>query len=244
MKITTTILGVFLLVITSVNAQWSKKDKKIDGNGQVITKTRNISDYDHVLIAGNMDVEFVSGEEGTVIIKGESNLIPYLKTEVNGASLKIYFEKGYSISTSRNTKLLVTVSFTDLEEVALSGSGNVSTKKSIKANSFSTSLSGSGSIKLLIEASKIFVNIKGSGNVSLEGNTEKIECNITGSGDLGAYDLNSKTANASVIGSGGIKINVADKLVARVIGSGDIDYKGNPEKEDKKVVGSGDITSR
>jgi len=29
---------------------------------------------------------------------------------------------------------------------------------------------------------------------------------------------------------------------ARVTGSGDIDYQGNPEREDKKVSGSGDIT--
>jgi hypothetical protein len=30
-------------------------------------------------------------------------------------------------------------------------------------------------------------------------------------------------------------------LKARVTGSGDIDYKGNPEKKDTKVTGSGDI---
>jgi len=45
-----------------------------------------------------------------------------------------------------------------------------------------------------------------------------------------------------VAGSGDIRIYCNGVLKARVAGSGDIKYKGNPSKEDTKVAGSGDIT--
>jgi len=58
MKTVTIILGVFLVGITSMTAQfWGSE--KIKGNGEVISKTRNVSDYDEILVAGNMDVSLV-----------------------------------------------------------------------------------------------------------------------------------------------------------------------------------------
>ena len=242
MKTVTIILGVFLVGITSMTAQfWG--NEKIKGNGEVISKTRNVSDYDEILVAGNMDVSLVSGKEGELTISGESNLIPYLLTEVSGGALKIYIEKGYNLRTSLNENLIVTVPFTHLEKVKLSGSGDVYSESTIKTDDFSTSLSGSGEIKLKIEASEVFVNVTGSGSIEMQGGTENLECKLTGSGDLKAYDLTAQKANVSVTGSGDVKIMVSEDLTARVTGSGDIKYKGNPKKEDKKTTGSGDITS-
>ena len=64
---------------------------------------------------------------------------------------------------------------------------------------------------------------------------------MAGSGDIKAIELVSENAKVNVSGSGDIKVNCTEFIEARVAGSGDIEYKGNPKKVDTKVAGSGTI---
>jgi len=243
MKTVTVILSIALLSVSSLQAQWWGKGNKVEGNGNVVTKTRNLSSYDQVKLKGSLDVALVSGTEGNIKIEAESNLIQHIVTEVEGDILKIYVEKNYYLKPSRNKIILITVPFKDISKVSLSGSGDIYSEDVIKANSFETRVSGSGDVRLQVEANDIEGSVSGSGDLTLKGSAENLEFNVTGSGDVRAYELRAKNVDASVTGSGDIKLTSTHSLKARVTGSGDIDYKGNPEKEDKKVSGSGDITS-
>ena len=66
---------------------------------------------------------------------------------------------------------------------------------------------------------------------------------MSGSGDIRAYDLQADFVDAQVSGSADIRVTANEMLKARVSGSGDISYKGNPKKIDTKSSGSGDISS-
>ena len=54
---------------------------------------------------------------------------------------------------------------------------------------------------------------------------------------------NTNDLTVKVAGSGDIEVVSNKSLYARVSGSGDIEYKGNPDKEDTKVSGSGTISN-
>ena len=69
------------------------------------------------------------------------------------------------------------------------------------------------------------------------------EVEVSGSGDVEAYDLKTEKAELKIAGSGSIGISVEKEIIARVSGSGDIKYKGQPRIEDIKVSGSGQISS-
>lgn len=232
------ILIILLAFTTNVKAQLSSK--KIKGNGNVVTKTRNVSEYDQIAVAGSFDVKLVAGKEGKITIKAEDNLLEYLITEVEDGKLKIKWKKNFSIRTTK--ELLVTVPFENIEAVSLAGSGDVFTEDVIKTDDFRAALSGSGDIKLAIKADHISSAISGSGDINLSGSTNSLKLAIAGSGDMNAYELSANDAEVSIAGSGDIKVMVKDNLKARIAGSGDIHYKGNPKK-DTKVSGSGSISS-
>ncbi len=84
--------------------------------------------------------------------------------------------------------------------------------------------------------------MSGSGDMNLSGKTIDFEATISGSGDIKAYDLIADNVEATVSGSADIKVTANKMLKARVSGSGDISYRGNPEKVDTKTSGSGDIS--
>jgi hypothetical protein len=76
----------------------------------------------------------------------------------------------------------------------------------------------------------------------LTGKTENFNSNLNGSGDIDAGDLKAKNAKITVSGSGDSKVFCSESLHARVSGSGDIEYIGDPKKKDTKVNGSGAIS--
>lgn len=78
--------------------------------------------------------------------------------------------------------------------------------------------------------------------MNLSGSTRNLEVSISGSGDIKAYDLEADYVEATISGSADIEITANESLKARVSGSGDISYRGNPKKIDTKTSGSGDIS--
>ncbi|MGB5321714.1 head GIN domain-containing protein, partial [Lutimonas sp.] len=161
--------------------------------------------------------------------------------EVEGGSLKIKWKKGVNIRTKNNT--IVTVHFKNINSLAMSGSGDIISKDVIKGNSLKMAVAGSGDIKIEMDVQMAKSAISGSGDIKLSGKATEFEAAVSGSGDVEAYDLKTEKAELKVAGSGSIGISVEKEIIARVSGSGDIKYKGQPRIEDIKVSGSGKISS-
>ena len=230
------------MCVTVTNAQWWGS-KKVRGNGKVTTETRSTGDYDGVKCAGSMDYVLVAGTEGKITIEAESNLMEYIVTEIKNNNLIVKVKKGYNLKPSFNKALKVTIPFKDISSVSLAGSGDVWNEDKIKSNSLDVSLAGSGDMVLDIEANSVEGSLAGSGDMTLKGNTNDLTVKVAGSGDISAFGLQANNTKASVAGSGDIEVVSNKSLYARVSGSGDIEYKGNPDKEDTKVSGSGTISN-
>ena len=236
------ILITAALLITSASyAQWG--NKKVKGNGNMTTETRTTSEYDGIKCAGSFDYILVAGKEGQITLEGESNLLEYVVTEVKDGNLIIKTEKKINLRTSWNKTIKVTIPFRDINNVSLSGSGDLWTEDTIKTTNFDAALAGSGDVILDVDASSVTCRVSGSGDLTLKGNTNDLEAKLAGSGDIHAFGLQANNTIASVAGSGDIEIVSNTTLKARVSGSGDIEYKGNPSKEDTKVSGSGSISN-
>ena len=235
-----TILALALLLAGTAAAQWGRR---IKGNGKMTTEERSTGDYDGVAVAGFFDVDLVAGNEGNVTVEAEENLLEYIVTEVKNGTLHIKVEKGVNIRPSNwSHGVRVTVPVEEVEEVSLSGSGDIVGKTTLRASNFSTSMAGSGDITLDVEASNMDVSMSGSGDINLSGRANQLSVQISGSGDVKAYDLEADMVEASISGSADIRVTANESLIARVSGSGDIHYRGNPAKIVSKASGSGDIT--
>ncbi len=224
----------------SCSAQWGKT---IKGNGNNVTIERNTGDYDGVAVSGWFDVDLVSGNEGEITLEGEENLLDYIITEVKDGKLVIKTEKGVNLKSSNwKSGIHITIPVESISHVVMSGSGDIVGKTKIKADKFSTAMSGSGDITLDIDSNSISTSMSGSGNINLSGTTGDFEATISGSGDIEAFDLEADNVEATVSGSADIEVTAKKSIKARVSGSGDITYRGNPEKINTKTSGSGNIS--
>ncbi|WBU89594.1 head GIN domain-containing protein [Cellulophaga omnivescoria] len=232
-------LSLALTLAFTANAQWGKRVK---GNGNIITDSRNVGDYEAISVSGFFDVELIEGTEGKITLKGDENILNHIKTEVKNGKLVIKAEKGMNLSPSRNSKLLVTVPVEHINEATLSGSGDIVGKTTIVSNTFETSISGSGDINLKVKAKELKATMSGSGDINLSGSATDFTVRVSGSGDISAYDLEADYVKALVSGSADIKVTAKETIDARVSGSGDIKYRGNPKKIESKTSGSGGVS--
>lgn len=229
---------VMTLFLTSCSAQnW----EKVKGNGNVITEKRSVGNFDSLGVSGSFDIFLVKGKEGDLTIKIEENLLPYLVTEVDNGKLKIKWKTGTSINTRKGVE--ITVAIESIEAIGLSGSGDIVGKDVIKSDTFEVAVSGSGDLELELDVEKMEAAVSGSGNMELKGTATNFEAAVAGSGDIDGVNLKTEKASLRVSGSGGITITVLNELDAKVSGSGNVKYKGNPSVEDVKVSGSGTVSA-
>ena len=126
-------------------------------------------------------------------------------------------------------------------EVKLLGSGDFN-GFNLNAQNTKVSISGSGEAELIANKNLI-AKSNGSGDITVAGSASNVEIKLSGSGDFNGFNLNSQNTKVSISGSGEAKVVANESLVARINGSGNIVYKGNPENKDFKTSGSGDISS-
>lgn len=229
-----------LIFSTLTHAQWWGNEK-VNGNGNMTTETRTTGDYDGIKCAGSMDFILVAGTEGKIKIEGEENLLKHIIVEVKGGDLIVKTENGINLRPSSNKTIKVTIPFKDISKVSLAGAGDLWNTDKITTTDLDVSLAGAGDITLDIETTSVEGSLAGSGDLTLKGNTNNLTASVAGSGDIHAFTLQSNHTTVSVAGSGDAEVVSNKSIKARVSGSGDIEYRGKPEKEDTKVAGSGTI---
>lgn len=238
------ILTVFsalaLLGTTHVNAQWGKN--KVKGSGNVTTTKVNTADYNEIAVVGSLTAELVSGKEGDISIKADDNLHELVAIESINGKLVLKMKKGVSYSSRHD--IIITVPVAEISTISLTGSGDVIGKSTIKGNALTINVTGSGDVVLTTEATGIDAKVTGSGDMKLSGKVENLEVKVSGSGDFDGYSLDAANVEVYVSGSGDAQVAAKTSIKARVHGSGDIRYKGNPATSDTKVMGSGSVKSQ
>ena len=105
---------------------------------------------------------------------------------------------------------------------------------------------GTGSMNFIdkISSSSLQVNLIGTGSILFSGGGEVFNNNIkvTGTGNDNMEMIQVNIAEAKVLGTGNIKINVIDELKVNIVGTGNVIYKGRP-KISSEINGTGRLIS-
>lgn len=211
------------------------------------TENRKVDSFESISLSISAKVYVVQENNTSVKIKASADDLEEIITEVDGSTLKIKRKKTKSWGWNNYNfkKVEVYISTPNVEDLRISGSGNIIAKSAIKSGSVDYSISGSGNIIVDdLAAKSVDCHISGSGDIKLEGNVDdELEIHISGSGDVEADHLRAKDVDIHISGSGDCRVYATDRLQARVAGSGDIYYRGKPDYVNSKAAGSGKIRS-
>ena len=204
------------------------------------TEDRSVGSFNSVKISGGFNVIIQQGSSESVKISASGIDLQNIITEIEGGSLRIR-TKNDNWNWKKDYDVDIVLTYKTLEAVTSSGSSLITTKNTIKSDNFDLTLSGSGKFKGSIETQKLEMSISGSGDIELSGSAKEQNIVISGSGNMEAMELKSSFAKIQISGSGNANLAVSEELEARVSGSGDIRFSGNPQKQIFKSTGSGSI---
>lgn len=246
--------SLFIVLLTgfflaSTAASCSLKER-VTGSKNYITKKVKPDPFNAIKLMGSANVIYQQDSRNHIEIYGSDNIVALLETEVDNGTLVIKFKK--NVNTQNRGELEVRVFSPELNKLSIHGSGDVKFVNGIQTQNnieltingsgdmegsnfscqkMAISINGSGDIDLQqIQSKQCSASISGSGDIKLNGKTIEAKYSIAGSGDISASELQATNAEASTAGSGAISCYASGKLTARVSGSGDISYKGNPQE--------------
>jgi hypothetical protein len=233
----------------------------ITGSGHVATDKRAVSGFDRVELTITGDLIITQGDEESLEIEAEDNLLDYIDTTVHGDTLVIGRKEERLIQLFQPTRpIRYHLIMKDIHGVAVSGSGSASAERietddlgidisgsgdiiidTLKAGALTLDISGSGDVTMHdVTADKIDANIGGAGTCKLSGKVSDQKVVVKGTGDYKAADMESQTADIRVTGSGSSHVWVTESLTVNISGSGDTVYTGDA-KLSMKVTGSGEV---
>lgn len=203
-------------------------DASVEGNKLVIRSKEkwfnwNWSDTDRITVY--ITVKEIDG----LSVSGSGDMVVENRIRCNALKL--------SVSGSGSLKVETDAGDT---EANVSGSGDMIVRGTLA--SFSSNISGSGKIEMNATISGIAAfEISGSGKAVATGNASGVDADISGSGKVLAADLETSKCRVRISGSGLVEINVKDELDAKISGSGDVRYRGNPAHINAHSSGSGSV---
>lgn len=210
------------------NAQFFSNwgSKKVVANRNYVTKEIRVEDFHKLRLSGSMDVVYTqkTGKPKVEVYTSE-NIVDLLDINVKSNTLHISFKKGTRVSYN---KLEIRVSSNELNEVSLTGSGDIYLRNGLQTNENATlGIAGSGDIK--------------SGEISCK----DLKLSIAGSGDIEVGRVKCDKLETKVAGSGDIEVKhvTATDVNALIAGSGDISLTGSALNAEYKISGSGDIST-
>ncbi len=226
------LLALCIAFITLFNACTS-----IQGTGPMVNVSRTTEEVKSIDLEMDAKVYLVKGDSQSIVIRGQQNIVDVLLTEVSSGKLEIKSKESISV----NEPIQIWITLRQLESVELSGSGSIESDTEFNGEKIDVELSGSGKISLLLNAEKVYAELSGSGDMVFHGKVNKGEFELDGSGNIQAEAMEIEKCKVVLGGSGEAKVKVNGELEARIDGSGNIYYSGNPQKVKSDVNGSGRI---
>lgn len=215
--------------------------KEVKGNYHIVNEKIAIPDYDEITVNISADVVYrqIAQDEPFLQVSVDANILPLLNISVKNHRLIIDQTDDSIIKPS---KLVIYTNSRNLEQVKITGSGNVLLANEVNAKEMKLSIIGSGDVKTdSLYCKELEVKITGSGDVLLNGAATSADFRISGSGNIRAFNYAIEDLDCRISGSGDIEALVLRELKASISGSGDIRYKGHPKSVHTSVSGSGDI---
>jgi hypothetical protein len=215
----------------------------------VLTETREVSDFDRVSLREFGELVITQGEEESLTIEARRNILSRIKTEVKASQLIIgssgswLDQLGDALASSfRGERIRCNLTVKQLRGLEVSGAGAVRVGK-IETDRLALQLRGAGDVNIeSLDAEGLTVDLPGAGRISVAGRVAEQTVTISGAGSYDAPKLESQKAKVTLTGLGSATVWAVEGLDATIRGLGGVSYYGTPEVR-KEITGAGGVKS-
>ena len=192
----------------------------VHGSGNAATEKRAVSGFKAVDVGGVFQVEITAQKDFSVEVEADDNLLPLIKTEVDGGTLRIESESRLSPSAP----IRIRISAPDIDNLEVSGAASVAVND--------------------LKNTNLSVDSSGASKISISGETSKLMIDVSGATKVDAENLKAENATIDASGASKVSVNVSGELRADASGASKIVYTGTPANLVTKKSGASSISQK
>jgi len=208
-------------------------------------QTRRTGNFDGISASGAVNVFLRQGNETSVVVEANDEVLKYLKTEVQNGVLKIYRDKDFNwkdlMGNNNSGKINVYITCAQLKAITVSGASDVRGESAFTADEFKLQSSGASDITLSLRVKSLDVSCSGASDVKLSGQADRQKVSVSGGSDYQAYSLQSRSVNIQASGASEAYVSVDGEVTANASGASDIRYKGNARVVSNRASGASSV---
>jgi hypothetical protein len=234
MRTTKPILYSTIFILSSLML-FSSCDEMI-GSGRIVKESREVRSFDAIEASGAFRIYLSQGNNESLVIEADDNLMQYIETSVRGG--KLYLDtRGVGL---RSATLRAHITVVDIENIKASGAVKITGETPIEFKRLKIGASGAADIDMEVYGDNMELKVSGAGKTYLTGEVDKMSINLSGASKLSAETLYTKFMDIEISGAGSANVNVDEVLDAKISGAGNVRYIGEP-KVRSKVSGAGNV---
>jgi len=239
---TSTFISKFALVVVSLILAVTVCGCRNFGSGTIVSEERPVGDFDSVFVRGEGTVFLTQGEDVSVVVETDDNLISRVYTAVRGRTLELRYASGPLGTHLRPTEgYNYHITVVELENVKVEGSAEVFAD-GVVAEKLDLELTGSGQIDMDdLSADEVWVDTTGSGEITLSGEADTQKISLLGSGTFDGHDFEGRYVEVSSKGSGKVMVWATVDLDVSLTEEGEVRYYGDVVPDVSN--GSGEVVS-
>ena len=192
----------------------------VQGSGNSKSEKRNVSGFKEVNAEGAINLEIVAQKDFSLEVEADDNLLPNIKTEVNGDTLKIFTND----KISSKTKIVVKISMPEVTSLDISG-----------ASGAAVSFAKTDTLKLVAN---------GASKIKIDGQINTLNSDASGASSIDAENLKVENADVEASGASSVTVSATNELKADAFGASTIYYTIEPKNLVPKSSGASSIKKK
>lgn len=192
----------------------------VPGSGTPKTELRPASGFTVIAVSGAITVDAGSAAEPRVEISGDDNLVPLIKTEVQGERLTIANHS----SLKPKVPLVIRVGAPRITELAVSGASTV--------------------VLHDVRGDSLKLGLEGASKLRADGAVQQLTVDAQNASDADLDQLAVERATVQVSGASEAEVAVSKALDAHVAGASTLSYRGDPPELKRDVSGTSKLVKR
>src|SRR6478752_3867308 len=191
--------------------------KKVVGEGDLQTETRNITDFSGVSVSIGGKIYYKIEPIYKVEIIAQRNILDVIQGTKSNGHLILKIKDGVRVKS--NEEITVNISAPSADYLHLSGTGDMAVIGNINSANLDMNISGTGNITVqsVTITNKMDANISGSGYINVQSCVAKNEdLRISGNVKLIVDGVIAEKATTHISGSGDMQVNLSQALDATI----------------------------
>lgn len=211
----------------------------IDGNGNVQTETRTITEtFTKVDVSRGIDVVLEQADVTKIEVEADENLLKHITTKVENGILKVTSDENID-----NAEMMtVHVAMPTITEIETTSGATLTSKNTLKGTNLKVKTSSGSEIQATVEFDEIACESTSGSNIDIAGKALKLETASSSGSEINAESLLANDIFAQSTSGSSTQVHPLVKLSGKASSGSSIDYDGNPKTIEKEETSGGSVS--